>query len=392
MNNIPQNRTIALQLKDEPIMQHLNNETILPHLKGVYFIQMDGLRCIAVMSVLICHWITYNVVAMIPLGSMGVNLFFVLSGFLITRILLISKEENRGRSISGEIKRFYIRRTLRIFPIYYFVIIILAIKNFEPVREDLAWLLTYTFNIKFALPSVWESGQVNSIAHLWSLSVEEQFYLFFPFLIFSIPKRRIKGFLYLLILAGLISRSLCLILGAPQNSIYVLTTNCSDAFGIGALLAYGFLYEPELVQKILRKNYLYIIAVLLFIADLIYSRLYIDNYKECRTIMERFLFSVCCFWIVGKAAFSDYKGITKKFLENRIVIYIGRISYGMYIYHFFALPIWVNKSPVASAFSNATNHNPIAEALLLFILTLIVSSISWKLIEQPINNLKNKFK
>lgn len=392
MKNVYQHETVAFRLNDETLLSVQDNGTAASHSKGAYFKQLDGLRCIAVMSVLICHWITYKFVSVVPFGSMGVNLFFVLSGFLITRILLISKEENRLKSISGEIKRFYIRRTLRIFPIYYLLIIVFAIKNLGVVRQNLVWLLTYTFNIKFALPSVWESGEVNSIAHLWSLSVEEQFYLFFPFLIFFLTTNRIKTFIFLLIITGVISRSLCLIFGAPQNSIYVLTPNCFDAFGIGSLLAYYFLHEPEFLHKILKKNYFFIIAVLLFIADLVYSRLYIENYKECRTIMERFLFSVCCFWIVGKAAFADYKGLAKKFLENRIVVYLGRISYGMYLYHFFVLPIWVNKSPYASGFSRATNHNMIAEALLLFLLTVLVSSFSWLLIEQPLNKLKNKFK
>src|ERR1700753_4156554 len=84
-----------------------------------YFAQLDGLRCLAVMSVLICHWIVYRAVALVPLGSMGVNLFFVLSGFLITRILLLSKEEYQAGTLAHPIRRFYFRRTLRIFPIYY---------------------------------------------------------------------------------------------------------------------------------------------------------------------------------------------------------------------------------------------------------------------------------
>ena len=143
------------------------------HLDNIYFKQLDGLRCIAVMSVLICHWVRYHFVMLIPFGSMGVNLFFVISGFLITRILLISKDENGDRSMASPMKKFYIRRTLRIFPIYYLTIFFLFLVNFPAIRENVAWLLTYTFNIKLSFQGVWEMDKMHHLLHLWSLSVEE---------------------------------------------------------------------------------------------------------------------------------------------------------------------------------------------------------------------------
>ena len=360
--------------------------------RSVYFNQLDGLRCMAVMAVLVCHWITYRFFVLIPFGSMGVNLFFVLSGFLITRILFITKDENQTKEFWHPIKRFYIRRSLRIFPIYFLTIFFLAAINYHAIRANMIWLLTYTFNIKFSMPNVWESGELNFAAHLWSLSVEEQFYLFFPFLIFLIPRPKTKGFLFFMIALGILSRALLYFFDAPKNAIYVLTPACMDSFGIGALLAYYVLYDQTTLKKIIAKKRFFIIAILLFVFSIVYSRFYIDSYRECRTILERFLFSVCCFWIVGYGILSEYKGGVKWILENQFVIYIGKISYGLYIYHFFAEPFFFKICDVLKIdLTKVIGYNMISRSVFLFLATLIVASISWRLIEQPINKLKNKF-
>jgi peptidoglycan/LPS O-acetylase OafA/YrhL len=366
-------------------------------LDNTYFTQLDGLRCFAVLAVLICHWVTYRFIVVIPFGSMGVNLFFVLSGFLITRILLIEKDKIENKSIIEPLKKFYIRRTLRIFPIYYLTIIFLFLINFPAARQNIIWLISYTFNLKFSIPSVWESGQLNYLVHLWSLSVEEQFYLFFPFLIFIITKSKIKISIISLIILGLLTRIVIYLIkiryniATPLNAIYVFTPSCFDSFGIGALLAYYLLYEPIALNKLIRNNLLFAISIFLFVITIIYSRLKIENYGECRTILERFLFSVCCFWIVGKAVTFGYQGIAKRLLENSLVIYIGKISYGIYVFHYFADPLLQRTGFLYNTFLKEINNDMLAKAFLFFILTLIISSISWKFIECPINKLKNKY-
>ncbi len=139
-----------------------------------HFKQLDGLRFVAVFLVLIIHFAT--IIGMhFSAGYYGVELFFVISGFLITTILL-KTEEPFGIAY----KKFIGRRTLRIFPIYYLTIFILFIIGNKYVHEYLIYCLTYTYNyIYFKVP-------VNSISHFWSLGVEEQFYLFWPFLILSL--------------------------------------------------------------------------------------------------------------------------------------------------------------------------------------------------------------
>lgn len=363
-----------------------------PHTVGdIYFVQLDGLRCVAVIAVLISHWVMYNFIDIIPLGSMGVNLFFVISGFLITRILFILKERNGEKGILYSLKQFYIRRTLRIFPIYYLTVFVLLIVNFPAARENAIWLLTYTLNIKFALPGVWESDQLTYMIHLWSLSVEEQFYLLFPVIILLIPKRKIKMTLVIVVILGVIFRVLLLIIDAPLNSLYVLTPSCLDAFGIGSLLAYYLVYDPIALKRILDMNYLFALAALFFIAYIFYSRIFIEEYKESRNILERLLFSVCCFWIVGKAVLANYHGLFKKFLEYPVIIFLGKLSYGLYIYHYFVLPLLVATGPLYKYFLQIVHYNTVAKSILFFIITFVIAVVSWYLIEQPLNKFKNRF-
>src|SRR6478735_4517700 len=128
--------------------------------------QLDGLRAIAVGCVMAFHFIP-GVEQIAPLGSIGVRLFFVLSGFLITRILLASREQD----LATATKSFYIRRSLRIFPVFYLVLAITWAMNIGPVRSTIGWHVTYLTNAYLFDRGSWHG----SISHLWSLAVEEQF-------------------------------------------------------------------------------------------------------------------------------------------------------------------------------------------------------------------------
>ncbi|MBK8553825.1 MAG: acyltransferase [Ignavibacteria bacterium] len=147
-----------------------------------YMPQLDSLRTFAVFSVLIGHWFAeFEKFSNFPFGMFGVTLFFVLSGFLITQILIsgrIDTEEIFKKKIHS-IKQFYIRRTLRIFPIYYITIFICLLFNVQDIRDKFFWFLFYASNIYFYNINDW----AGSLSHLWTLAVEEQFYLLWPFII-----------------------------------------------------------------------------------------------------------------------------------------------------------------------------------------------------------------
>jgi peptidoglycan/LPS O-acetylase OafA/YrhL len=216
----------------------------------VYFGQLDGVRFIAVSLVLIDHWLAERNV--IPLGPLGVTMFFVLSGFLITRILIQSKfkDETTGRSHWFSVKQFMIRRSLRIFPIYYLTIFACFVLNEPPVREKIVWCLLYATNFYIAFKETW----LGSIDHLWSLGVEEQYYLIFPYLILFLPKRYFLNIFWAMVLISIGLRFVLYLNGNPWSTQYVLMPTNLDSFGLGGLLAYLFTFHKENIFLKLNQN------------------------------------------------------------------------------------------------------------------------------------------
>jgi peptidoglycan/LPS O-acetylase OafA/YrhL len=158
---------------------------LLPHMP-----QLDGIRAIAVLMVMWHHfqpkYLSQSVGA--PWGAVGVGLFFTLSGFLITRILLRCKLKiAAGEATMGTmLRQFYVRRCLRIFPLYYGVLLVLVIFNVTGIRERVWWHLGYLSNVLFSYYYPSRGGAVER--HFWSLAVEEQFYLVWPLVIFLTPR------------------------------------------------------------------------------------------------------------------------------------------------------------------------------------------------------------
>jgi peptidoglycan/LPS O-acetylase OafA/YrhL len=138
-----------------------------------YFDKIDGLRFVAIAFVLIEHFAN-DIGHRLSAGYYGVDLFFVISGFLITNILLKSKG-----SFKQAYTKFLGRRTLRIFPIYYLTIGVLLLLSYDTYKHDALYLLTYTFNYAWVYLDI----ESNSLSHFWSLAVEEQFYLFWAYVL-----------------------------------------------------------------------------------------------------------------------------------------------------------------------------------------------------------------
>lgn len=208
---------------------------------------LDGLRALAVTLVLLTHG------AVLAMGWIGVQLFFVLSGFLITRVLLADRAATQG--VGAYLGRFYTRRVLRIFPIYYAYLLLLSgamllVPQLAKLREHLAPAFLYVYNLYGAIEYPQHSRM---LVHLWSLSVEEQFYLLWPLAIALISARRQRSLAIALIVAAPILRwavaywwPLGGLLNAPASqAIYSLTTSHLDAFAWGALLNF-IRYRPRL--------------------------------------------------------------------------------------------------------------------------------------------------
>jgi peptidoglycan/LPS O-acetylase OafA/YrhL len=373
-----------------PELTPSNGHNVISRPSG-YMPQLDTLRTFAVIQVLFSHWLEKDrLIRIFPFGETGVTLFFVLSGFLITQILLKSREiseiKNQHRLHSA--KQFYIRRFLRIFPVYYVTLFILFIFNVPYLRENFIWYLCYASNILFFKTQSWGG----SLSHLWTLAVEEQFYIVWPFVILFIPKKYLLKSIIGIILIGPLSRLILFSIletSGKANFINLLTPTCMDCFGLGALLAY-FRIKNETAfefKSLSSRAFILFNVILLFVFVFFTGKLSskIPNYINLGIIYQvfsRLIISVISFYLVAKASIG-FKGFLRPVFENKILIYLGKISYGLYLFH--------NFIPMFYKVQTLSQVNSYLKFFIQLILLIMLSSVSWFLLEKPINGLKKYF-
>jgi peptidoglycan/LPS O-acetylase OafA/YrhL len=336
--------------------------------------QLDGLRAFAVAGVLFAHFMPASLVDRIdiPFGTLGVTLFFVLSGFLISEILL--KQKSTGAPLSKNLETFYIRRFLRIFPIYYLLLVVLVVINFPGIHDNFAWHFFYLTNVKIALYG-WDAY----ISYFWTLAVEEQFYLVFPLLLFTVPYRYIPALLVCTALCGPAYRLVTSAAGSNVGMIYTQMPSCLDAFSLGGLLAFAKLKGEVFYRAVLQRISTFIIPVALVFTGLLIFRMQAGEQHLIVAVLFRLVFSLLCMYLIGRASLG-FTGAGKALLQNPLVLYTGRISYGIYLFHGIIPYLFRNmEAPFYVTF------------LLYTSVTLVLASASWHLIEKPVNGLKNRF-
>ncbi len=363
-------------------------------MKVSYIKSLDGLRGIAVLLVILFHFSMVPFVSFgFEVGWVGVQLFFVLSGFLITRILIADKEN----SFSSYVKKFYWRRSLRIFPLYFLYVGILYVlyllinqpDNFPVVAP---FLLTYTFNFYILSPD-WEVSRFFS--HLWSLSVEEQFYLVWPFVLYFLSVKNFRRFTVALIFLVPIVRLLMglVLMNKFQSeemtgiAVYYITFSHFDAFAIGGLIS---LINEETKQKLL-KYYWFVVSfvplagiVNLYnytgdvnwgnITSMGYLIHSLENYQH---VWSYTLINILCAFIILKLTQKE-----SKWLCWHPLVYLGKISYGMYVYHMLVIGVF------ASVLGKLI-INDFISLLVILITVIIISTGSFYLFEKRFLVLKN---
>lgn len=362
---------------------------------------LNGLRAIAFLLVFFFH------ARYIDSGWMGVQLFFVLSGFLITGILLDMKT---SLPKSQYFKKFYGRRLLRIFPLYYFYLIVMGILAtwLISVNYRVGWMELFTKQAKYAALYIYNfhaatifNTNNHFLSHFWSLSVEEQFYIFWPLLILLAPGKWHKHLFLSLILMGPLLRlgvllihntgEIRMFVSSPAEALYTLPTSHVDAFAIGAYISrYSIPKAKEQFFLLLGLVPIIGFATQYFatgevgpITSFGYQFLMPNGYQFIwgYSILNYF-FAVAIYVVVKHRLFV-------RFLEWQPLEELGKISYGMYVYH---LPIlWFALSLEDLGIILPPNLlQPIA-ALITFVATLLVAFLSYRFIEKPILNLKERF-
>lgn len=371
-----------------------------------YLRSIDGLKGIAILLVIMFH---LNIVRF---GWSGVILFFVLSGYLITRILHTEKEDHL--TVRHKLKNFWIRRALRIFPLLYlYLIILLVFSFFSQVKfvgsAELPYLLTYTYN--FYLISVFDhAGPSFLTGHLWSLSIEEQFYIFFPLLIFFNRRRRLKFILVGLILFSVVSR--LFYDQYPHNNLNGVEYSSFLDYHLFAYLgsfSFGasiFVFRLDKLKPLVGYLIFATAALIILGGGL---AVYLDIHKNEPFDLTNYLlsfglvteYSKNFYHIWGHLSLNLFFASTllllllpgknlvhisfRKLFELKPLVAIGKVSYGMYIFH--AIVIWL----LLQVFDQKL-INKYLFFLLCLSATWLISFVVYQLYEKRFLALKEKFR
>jgi peptidoglycan/LPS O-acetylase OafA/YrhL len=350
-----------------------------------YVKKIDAVRAFAVLVVVMSHWIP-KTSKVIPFGEIGVDIFFVISGFLITKILITEKRkaESEGLSQGQALKNFVVRRALRIFPIYYLSLLVFwLMRHYESygIDENLVYYLTYTSNILFFVQNAWDSY----LAPLWSLAVEEQFYLVWPFLMLFVPERHTIKIIVLSIAIGIVFPYFF-----EREMVKVLTPSCMTALGSGALLAWMTIYQRSRLQSI--RMPLLVIAIIAVAGVSAIMVIMPQTVKATDVRIVVTIFSVV--WLMYCLGFYTSVNVVEWIMNNGVLIFIGQISYGIYLYHNLVSLLW--KSFIVEHLGSITlmAGTSIANGLFIiakFILLIVLAWMSYRFIERPFLNLKKYF-
>lgn len=362
-------------------------------------VELDGLRAIAMTMVVAqhCH--------LLPFGWTGVWLFFLISGYVIT--LGFVSGEYPGRGFAECYATFMTRRAARIVPAYAIylvacVAVLLALGRYAPL-DDLPYLLSFTFNWQMIFD--WWPGHTDwgPLGHLWTLSVEQQFYLFFPLLALALPQRWQTGAMLALVAAGpalrwawaqfLLARHGGGDPGWLAFAVYAASPAHLDAFLIGALVAR---LEP---QWRTRQRACTAVALAGLAIALVYAVTYVAVNRQLgaqgvdmlRNVFSGVLFGqqreVFVYLAVDAAALAALlhalrRGRATAWLAWKPLAWVGRVSYGGYLFH--ALVIWL----LARALDIGVKDLAVAERLLFFVAalgtTVLLASLSFRYIELPL--------
>ena len=358
--------------------------------KSKYLPSIDSLRALAVLAVIIYH-VDVNY---LPGGFLGVDLFFVLSGYLISSLII--KEYRKTGSLN--LYNFYIRRARRLLPAVYFMItvglVVMVLFNEVLLRKshlDAIFGYIYSSNwwyIFHKLDYFDSFGAQSPFKHLWSLAIEEQFYMIFPLLFLLVNRKKKskdgtyklnKNFLYVVLGLILVSLIAHILLFDINNISRIYFGTDTRAFSLLVGVVGAILYPMErLHTKVTpQQNMLYSVVSLVSIATLITVMIYTSEYN---TLLYRggFLL-VAILGLIVIISSGKQHTLMSRLLSFKPVVFIGKISYSLYLWHF---PVLVLTTPV----SEIGNPN-IIFVILRVILTFILATASYVFVETPIRKL-----
>lgn len=367
----------------------------------IYFKGLNALRFFAALAVIIthveliksqmnCQNLYYKSKLIMELGELGVVFFFVLSGFLIT-FLLLSEKEKTG---TIAVKKFYLRRVLRIWPLYFLItalgFFILPHLHFI----DNAFLspfngYTYTLNLILfiiMLPNIAFVffKPMPHIGQTWSIGIEEQFYLLWPWLV-KHSKNILKTLLVLICILFIIKASVLFLCSTHNNSMFyknlkgIVAMLKIESMAIGSIGAW-LVFKQKYYQKLLSNAIL--LGALLIVALLIY---FTPNIIQDAIFL---VYSVLFLIIILNVSLN--KNCFLK-LENKLFIFLGNLSYGIYMYHMIVIALLVGSLQHFGIIINNSIFSQITIYGFSILITILISWLSYTFFEKPFLKLKHKF-
>ena len=358
--------------------------------KSKYLPSIDSLRALAVLAVIIYH-VDVNY---LPGGFLGVDLFFVLSGYLISSLII--KEFRKTGTVN--LYNFYIRRARRLLPAVYFMItvglVVMVLFNEVLLRKshlDAIFGYIYSSNwwyIFHKLDYFDSFGAQSPFKHLWSLAIEEQFYMIFPLLFLLVNGKKKskdgtyklnKNFLYVVLGLILVSLIAHILLFDINNISRIYFGTDTRAFSLLVGVVGAILYPMErLHSKVTpQQNMIYSILSLVSIAGLITVMIYTSEYNTW--LYKGGFLLVAILGLIVIISSGKQHTLMSKLLSFKPIVFIGKISYSLYLWHF---PVLVLTTPV----SEIGNPN-IFFVILRIVLTFAVAIVSYVFVETPIRKL-----
>ncbi len=350
--------------------------------------ELDGLRFYAFLGVFVCHTLPFEASfyrslhlpfpwvwgATVKAGAAGVDLFFALSAYLITSLLLREREETGDISL----KLFYTRRVLRIWPLYFAVIGLAIVLSHTMTNQHLPWYYVagYLFFVGNWVHAAF--GRPESIAFpLWTVSIEEQFYLLWPLLVKTLGRRALIASTILMFLLATACRIGFVLAGASGGYIYYGSTARCDSIALGILLA---LFADRLPSLTSRARLLLISAGLV---GWIVSSAWLTDQPgpiSMREVPGRLIISIAA----GAILYGSLHSRTS-LLTSGWIVRLGKVSYGLYLLHLTGLLL------AKSALHPTSGAALLATKAVGFVLTILLAFASYRWIESPFLRIKDRF-